>query len=238
MDTVLMAWAIATLWQRPQVQVPASALVCQEIGCLPSRHSVPVPDMTQFQDTEVDCGPHAAARILAGLGLGSGDRWYRQIQAARRLGLGQDPLAVQFGTTPDFLARLIGEVTQGQAIAHVERQADWPTLKQRLVAGVPVLALVRTGTVQSQWGQGLGLTVPTLHWIVVTGFNDDRQQVVFRDTQSNAVGAIAYADFLNETADASQYTWSWTLSDGSVAEVLRQTGTTPHTFLWIERVRS
>lgn len=238
MDTLLMAWAIATLWQRPQVQLPAPALICQAIGCLPVRHSVKVPDMSQFQDTEVDCGPHAAARVLASLDLGSGDRWYRQIQVARRVGLGQDPLAVQLGTTPDFLARLIGEVTQGKAIAHVERQAEWRTLKQRLVAGMPVLTLVRTGTVQKQWGPGLGLRVPTLHWIVVTGFDDDLQQVVFRDTQSNAMGKIAYADFLNETVDASQYAWSWTLGDSSVAEVLRQTGTMPRTFLWIERVRS
>jgi Peptidase_C39 like family len=238
MDTVLMAWAIAALLQQvPLPSLAAASPSCLAMGCLASRYVLQVPDMSQFQDTEVDCGPHAAARVLAGLGLGAGDRFYRQLQVARRTGLGQDALAVQLGTTPDFLARLIGEVTTGRAIAHVEREVEFRTLKSRLSGGYPVLALVRTGTVPTRWGGGFSLTVPGLHWIVVTGFDDDQRHIVFRDTQSNAVSTIAYADFLNGAADASAYTWTWTLGDRAVAEVLRQTGTTPNTLMWIEAVQ-
>jgi hypothetical protein len=236
MDSLFWLWAIA-VWagDRPvaalsQPWVPP--LICQTVGCLPPQQQLHVPDMGQFQDTAVDCGPHAAARVLAGLGLGDGDNLYQRLKQARMAGLGQDPLATQLGTTPDFLARLVSTVTDGRAIAHVERQGGFAALKQRLQAGNPVLALVRQGTVPMAWGSGLA--VPGLHWIVVTGFDEPTQRVWFRDTNSNAVGAIAYADFLNRAVEARDYTWTWELRDRTVATVLQQTGTTPQTFLWIE----
>ncbi len=245
MDPLLWLWAIAPLTGDRWVQLsptqssllrwpPAQALLCQVAGCLPSQRQLTVPDMGQFQDTAVDCGPHAAARVLAGLGFGDGNALYDRLKQARREGLGQDPLALQLGTTPDFLARLVSEVTEGRAIAHVERQVEFSFLKQRLNAGSPVLALVRTGTVQTTWGPRMAL--PELHWIVVTGFDDRLQRLLFRDTDSNAVGAIAYANFLNQAVDAKDYTWTWTLGDCTMAAVLQPTGTTPQTFLWIEGI--
>ncbi len=262
METVWLAWAIAALaLSTAGDAVPGVSHLCQTrefaclsrsvaapiaaqfftppsrpaAGALPSRQMLTVPDMGQFQETAVDCGPHAAARVLAGLGLGQGGDLYRRLQAARQAGLGQDALAVQLGTTPDFLARLVGQVTGGRAIAHVERDVDFATLRRRLVAGDPVLALVRTGTVQSGVTASLQFVVPELHWIVVTGYDEALQQVTFRDTTSNALGTVAYGDFLDRAVEAKRYTWTWELSDRPLAELLRQTGTTPNTFVWIAR---
>jgi hypothetical protein len=289
MEPMWVMWAIAVLAgfpepppmepaMPPRVRPALGQLGCAWLGLgCPGQALLPVADMTVFQETAVDCGPHAAARVLASLGLGQGDRLYRQLQQLRREGLQQDALALQLGTTPDFLATLVGQVTEGRTIAHVQRETDFATLQRRLRAGHPVLALVQTGILGGSVGRsanagagsgvdvGLGqsgLVLPELHWIVVTGFDDAAQVVRFRDTNSNREGAIAYRHFLGPTpggaapgdadsgtmrASDGAYRWNWgnaeaPTRDGAISPavspwamaVLRQAGTTPRTFLWIE----
>lgn len=217
-------------------------LFCPEPQSIPAANEKPqpkyearieLPDMDEFQETDVDCGPHSAARVLRWLGYDQGGDIYGTLQRTRTSGLDGIPFATQMGTTPQYLAELIGIMTGERGKVHIERGAYFSKLKEILMSGKPVIALVRIGTAgNDSWYKP---TYPLLHWIVVTGFNDNTQQVFYTNTTSNNSYYVPYSSFLASTAGASDYTWTWRVGRGGPAAALEGSGATTSTFLWIDQ---
>jgi hypothetical protein len=208
-----------------------------------------MPYMEEFQGDDANCGPHSAARVLRWLGYdyenGRGSV-YQQLRSRRQAGL-NFPGGDSLGTTPHFLHQVIGEVTNeitgSRADVHLERNASFNRMKEVLMSGKPVIALVRNGTGGTSngwesWEDWLNAATPTyplLHWIVVIGFDDNAREVYFMDTTDNVVREIPYNSFLASTAGASDYTWTWEVGRGGVNTALRNAGVTSSTFLWIDQ---
>lgn len=195
--------------------------------------SIELPDMDEFQETDVDCGPHSAARVLRWLGYDQGGDIYGTLQRTRTSGLDGIPLATGLGTTPQYLAELIGIMTGERGKVHIERGAYFSRLKEILMSGKPVIALVRIGTAgNDSWYKP---TYPLLHWIVVTGFDDNTKEVYFKNIGNNYSYSVPYSSFLASTAGASDFTWTWRVGRGGPAAALEGAGATSSTFLWIDQ---
>jgi hypothetical protein len=202
-------------------------------------------DVNYEQETNVDCGPHSASRLLkfyAGR-ENTGVDFYRRLQQYRVDGYSKvEKLfrATDVGTTPHYLKEIIGKVIGSSNDVVLERNVSASRIKRVVQSGHPVLALVRVGSFQK-----LNTTVPALHWILVVGFDDTSNIVRYYDTQSfvqngiqkdvNTVWRISQRDFFAQTAGSGNDTFSWSVGGGITSVALESAGATSSTMLWIDR---
>lgn len=220
------------LWCKEQSVVAASSK--------PEEKSISfniMPDMSVFQDknTPEECGLFAAARVLGWLGYrkGNSSDVFYWLKKFRDLELhSTEPFgSTKLGTTPHFLAELIGNISP-RGNVKIERGAFFTRMKAILNTGRPVIALVRNGTSEVK-----GVTIPLLHWIVIEGHDDYRRIVYYRDTTDNYLHTVSYDSFLAKTAGAGTPdapTWTWKVGEGLAATALEEAGATSSTMLWID----
>ena len=190
-----------------------------------------LPD-TGAQNDSWSCGPNSAARVLRYYGH---DVDYAMIRATtdKKLFLPQrmrNPftnqwIEVRTGTPPLTLQQVL-QRWEGDRVKR-SSQTSFDKLISLVRSGKPAIALVRVGNLSIPY---VG-SIPTLHWIVVTGA--DSGQIYYTDTNSQAY-SLSYQDF--------QTKWNLGLDkngldrgvSGAIANVLRSNGVEARTLIWID----
>ncbi len=187
---------------------------------------------TGAQDDGWSCGPNSAARVLRYYGH---DVDYAMIRAAtdKKLFLPQRMLnpftnqwiEVRTGTPPLTLQQVL-QRWEGDRVRR-SSQTSFNKLVSLVRSGKPAIALIRVGNFSIPY---VG-SIPTLHWIVVTGA--DSRQIYYTDTNSQTY-SLSYQDF--------QTKWNLGLAqDGNkevsvaIANILKSNGVEARTLVWIDR---
>ena len=114
----------------------------------------------------------------------------------------------------------------------VERKADFSELKRLLTEGKPVIFLARLDLLDSVETRYSGIwparvMIPTMHWSVVAGYNDEKMLIYYYGTKSNNRRQRSYEDFIK--------IWDWTLGKGVVSETFWQKGIHSKTMVWVDK---
>ncbi len=192
---------------------------------------------TGNQDDKWSCGPNSAARILAFYGH---DINYNSVRSAVNKEFMFPPsfevpdptwtnpfrkrrVDIRTGTTPHVL-RDVMKRWEGENVK-LERKADFATLQRVLNEGKPVVALVRVGSIDTV----VSGTWPEMHWISVTGFNEQKREIYYTDTDG-ANYYYTYDEFLGN--------WDWRVGTGFASEALYKNGVQSRTMIWVDRTPS
>ncbi|WP_161607222.1 C39 family peptidase [Prochlorothrix hollandica] len=192
---------------------------------------------TGNQNDNWSCGPNSAARVLAFYGRNVDYNTVRSAVnqefmlppsvnvPAPRL---TDPFRtrrvdIRTGTTPHVL-RDVMKRWEGENVK-LERKADFATLKRVLNEGKPVVALVRVGSIDTV----VSGTWPEMHWISVTGFNEQKREIYYTDTDGGNY-YYTYDEFLGK--------WDWRVGTGFASEALYKNGVQSRTMIWVDRTPS
>lgn len=179
------------------------------------------------------CGSYSGSRLLKYFG-------YQQIK-------GEDPVVFlnkrqynqpiisyfNAGFTPAKLREALGDATSDYNSIKLEQEVGFGRMKQILMTERPVLALVRNDSINIA-----GMTAPNLHWILITGYDDVKRQVKYRDTDTNNESTVSYDAFLAQTAGAGTGeapTWTWKVGNGVVKDVLYKNQIRAGTLIWIDK---
>lgn len=126
------------------------------------------------------CGSYSGSRLLKYFG-------YQQIQGKDPVIFLEDrrsnqPIISYFnaGFTPAKLQQALGDATSDYNSIKLEQEVGFGRMKQILATERPVLALVRNGSTPIA-----KMTAPNLHWILITGYDDVKRLVIYRDTDTN-----------------------------------------------------
>jgi len=178
----------------------------------------------QLPSEAYNCGPNSAARLLRFYGHSVS---YELLKLQRDNEYGDTWAATQLGTTPHAL-RTIMSRWAGDKV-HVQRNASMSTLLKQLLAGRPVIALVRVGRAYET------PVIPALHWVVVNGFDSKHRVVYYVDTNGEQ-REVSYKDFTSGGIGTPEApAWNWSMGDGAVSSVLNANGVVAGTFIWIDR---
>jgi N6-adenosine-specific RNA methylase IME4 len=128
---------------------------------------------------------------------------------------------IRTGTTPHAL-RDVMKRWEGDNVK-LERKADFNKLLGLLRQGKPVVALIRNDTQSIA-----GTTWPTMHWIVINGFDQSKREIYFTETNDGGTYSYSYSEF--------QSMWDWRVGQGLASEALYKNGVEPKTMIWVDRV--
>jgi hypothetical protein len=221
--------AIATLG-RPHGATNKPQSKSQELmATSASLQPIELPD-TGAQNDGWSCGPNSAARILRYYGH---DVNYATVRAAtdKKLFLPQkfrNPftnqwIEVRTGTPPQTLQQVMRR-WEGNRVKK-SPQTSFNRLINLVRSGKPVIALVRVGSLAIPY---VG-SIPSLHWIAVTGADPKRQQVYYTDTNSQTY-SLSYKDF--------QTRWNLGLDrdvSNAIANILKSNGVEARTIVWVDK---
>ena len=190
---------------------------------------IQLPD-TGAQNDGWSCGPNSAARILRYYGH---DVDYADVRAAtdKKLFLPQrmrNPfnnqwIEVRTGTPPLTLQQVM-QRWEGDRVKRSE-QTSFNKLINLVRSGNPAIALIRVGNFSIPY---VG-SIPSLHWVAVTGADSQSQQIYYTDTNSQAY-SMSYQDF--------QTQWNLGLDkdvSSAIANILKNNGVVARTLVWVER---
>ena len=192
---------------------------------------------TGNQNDNWSCGPNSAARVLAFYGRNVD---YNTVRSAVNQEFMLPPsikvpapkltdpfrtrrIDIRTGTTPHVL-RDVMKRWEGENVK-LERKADFATLQRVLNEGKPVVALVRVGSIDTV----VSGTWPEMHWISVTGFNEQKREIYYTDTDGGKY-YYTYDEFLGK--------WDWRVGTGFASEALYKNGVQSRTMIWVDRTPS
>ena len=224
--------AIATLSHPHARQNLQQSIVTNEqplIATSGTSEPIQLPD-TGAQNDGWSCGPNSAARILRYYGH---DVDYAGVRAAtdKKLFLPQrmrNPfnnqwIEVRTGTPPLTLQQVM-QRWEGDLVKRSE-QTSFNKLINLVRSGNPAIALIRVGNFSIPY---VG-SIPSLHWVAVTGADSQSQQIYYTDTNSQAY-SMSYQDF--------QTQWNLGLDkdvSSAIANILKNNGVVARTLVWVER---
>ena len=126
-----------------------------------------------------------------------------------------------FGTTPSELRNAMQKFTND---VRLEREASFEKLIGLVSRGIPVITLVRVGSIKDI---RTGFTTwPALHWYVVSGYNAQKEEVYITDTNNNHRW-ISYDEFRSR--------WSWSVEKGAARTTLNSNGVKTRAMVWVDR---
>ncbi len=159
------------------------------------------------QNDSWSCGINSATRML---------RAYGHNVSYEDLKIEFSKLSFQVPTQGRFELDIgLGGKALAERIQRYEPSAQWqdyatfPFVKYLLAEGKPVGALLYLGSDTQE-----GLTIPSLHWVVLVGFDDERNIITYYDTSDGFEGPshMSYDSFL------SQWQWNgWDIWSGEAA---------------------
>lgn len=189
-----------------------------------------LPD-TGSQNDNWSCGPNSAARLLRFYGhnvdynqvRSAVDKEYMLPASIKKPWGGR--VDIRTGTTPHVL-RDVMKRWEGDKVK-LERKADFGKLMSLLREGKPVIALLRVGSIPPS--VTLSGTWPAMHWVAVTGFNEQNKLIYYTDTNSQKY-QMSYDDFMGQ--------WNWSVGQGFASEALWKNGVQTKTIVWVDRIPS
>jgi hypothetical protein len=104
-------------------------------------------------------------------------------------------------------------------------QTSFNRLINLVRSGKPVIALVRVGSLAIPY---VG-SIPSLHWIAVTGADPKSRQIYYTDTNSQTY-SLSYEDF--------QTRWNLGLDrdvSNAIANILKSNSVEARTIVWVDR---
>lgn len=199
-----------------------------------ANHKLATINKFQGSSHPAECGPFSVYRLLKFYGYNHAnlDRIVSRRESIMR---SQSDIKFidrsKFGSTPSVIRTLISDYTKNRGKIGVVTNGSFQGMKNILMQDTPVIALVRNGTIKK------GVTVPSLHYIMVVGFDDFTKYVHYYDTIDNYVRSVPYNKFLRRTAGsgwADAPTWTWSVGPGVVKETLQRTIGGSRVFIWIK----
>ena len=185
--------------QAPPVATPPQA------ATLPRSVRLTLPTV-KSQDDDWSCGVNSSARVLKFYGhnvtydqLRNLRKRKFQIPLLNRLPFARGSVPFyRFGTRPGGVKELVNiyrrdvqilEQTQLANILHVLRQNR------------PVISLIKPDDITRKLPFGRQIRLPVLHWIVVSGFDEDQRRIYYYDTNGNSERSYTYDQFMAR--------WNW-----------------------------
>jgi len=142
------------------------------------------------QDDDWSCGINSATRVLKFHGHNVNYDQMREIRKKKfqiplvnRLPFarGSTPL-YRLGTRPGGVVELLKIHRRN---SYSETQSSLSRIKQLLRFNRPVIALIRPSDRKINLAFGKKLTLPSLHWIVVSGYDQKLKRIYYYDTYAN-----------------------------------------------------
>ena len=158
------------------------------------------------QDDNWSCGINSSTRVLKYHG---NNVTYDQIRDIRKkkfripllnrlpFARGSVPL-YQLGTRPGGVRDLLNIYRRG---SRVETGIQLSRILQILRLKKPVIALIRPNDRTQKLPFGKTISLPLLHWIVISGFDEDQRKIYYYDTYANNERSYSYERFLQR--------WNW-----------------------------
>ena len=156
---------------------------------LPNEKRLVLPPV-KTQDDDWSCGVNSATRVLKFHGHNVNYDQMRQIRKKKfRIPLvnrlpfarGSTPL-YKLGTRPGGVVELL-KIHRRNSFS--ESQSSLKRLKQLLRFNRPVITLIRPSDRKINLPFGKKLTLPSLHWIVVSGYDEKLKRIYYYDTYAN-----------------------------------------------------
>ena len=175
----------------------------------------PTPDLTQkrlvlpavkTQDDDWSCGVNSATRVLKFHGHNVNYDQMREIRKKKfRIPLvnrlpfarGSTPL-YKLGTRPGGVVELLKIHRRN---SFTEAQSSLARIKQLLRFNRPVITLIRPSDRKINLAFGKKLTLPSLHWIVVSGYDEKLKRIYYYDTYANEERYYSEEKFMGR--------WDW-----------------------------
>ncbi|WP_020470607.1 C39 family peptidase [Zavarzinella formosa] len=170
------------------------------------------------QNNAWSCGPNSASRLLRSYG------YTTATYAALKVAAQQSNILTQYdlGTPSPSLLKVMQKYKPD---TQLESGAQFQDILDRLGEGRPVVALIGWGSVpvpSPNPGKPWDIAPSKLHYVCMTGFDMDKGEVYFTDTNGQAKSM---------TFDQFQGYWNWP-GDGLVYAALSGLGVKKQTILW------
>lgn len=158
------------------------------------------------QDDDWSCGINSSTRVLKYYGH---NVTYDQLRTIRKkkfqipvlnrlpFARGSVPL-YRFGTRPGGVRDILNIYRRG---TRIEEETQLSRVLSILRLKKPVITLIRPNNVTRSLPFGKTITLPTLHWIVVSGFDEDQKKIYYYDTTGNNERSYTYDQFMTR--------WNW-----------------------------
>ena len=172
---------------------------------LPNEKRLVLPPV-KTQDDDWSCGVNSATRVLKFHGHNVNYDQMRQIRKKKfRIPLvnrlpfarGSTPL-YKLGTRPGGVVELL-KIHRRNSFS--ESQSSLKRLKQLLRFNRPVITLIRPSDRKINLPFGKKLTLPSLHWIVVSGYDEKLKRIYYYDTYANEERYYSEEKFMER--------WDW-----------------------------
>lgn len=158
------------------------------------------------QDDDWSCGVNSSARVLKYYGYNVTYDQLRdlrkkkfQIPVLNRLPFARGSLPFyRFGTRPGGVRELLNIYKRDNQILE---QTQMTSILQVLRQNKPVITLIRPDDITRSLPFGRKITLPVLHWIVVSGFDEDQKKIFYYDTNGNSERSYTYDQFMAR--------WNW-----------------------------
>ncbi len=158
------------------------------------------------QDDDWSCGVNSATRVLKYYGH---DVSYDQLRTTRKKKfsiplLNRLPFAnrsvplYRFGTRPGGVQDILEKYLKR---SRVQSEVDLTRIFQILRMKKPIIVLIRPKDQVRKLPLGKSITLPRLHWIVVSGFDSSQRLIYYYDTTGNDERTYSFDQFLAR--------WNW-----------------------------
>lgn len=193
------SWMTNFMGYQVPVQIPYSpqALSVQKRLVLPT---------VKLQDDNWSCGINSATRVLKYYGHQVNYDALREIRKSKfqvplikRLSFARKPTPLyKLGTRPGGVVELL-KIHRRNSYSQIGTTLE--RIKQLIRLNRPVIALIKPANQTVKLPFGKSVSLPALHWIVVSGYDDNLKRIYYYDTIANEERYYSETKFMER--------WNW-----------------------------